>query len=222
MTATIIVGLAGTVVCLVFWAQRQAALNKLEKARGHIQKLTGLIKDSEEGRDDSEDRRDMLIARLKNRLSEAEKELDKRSRPGDERKLLNKLFGGGSSILVMFILSGCCHTPKPIIIVKRPIPCLESLPPKMPLVKFEGPEDGCPLVWESCLQQEDAAKLRKYIFAAQGYMGEVWALCGQHSLQNKGSSVIRGPGRSRQPSRDVEERPVEGRKVSGEGNELPR
>ena len=95
--STIIAVLAGLAVSLFLLIRVTMLANERDKAEAEVVRLTGLLADSEEGRAGGEDRREDVITMLKTRIQELEAEVARRRKPGDARRRLGRLFGGGGS-----------------------------------------------------------------------------------------------------------------------------
>ena len=94
--ATVVAILAGLAVSLFLLVRVTMLANERDKEQAERIRLTGLLADAEEGRADGVDRREDVITMLKARNAELEAEVARRRKPGDARRRLGRLFGGGS------------------------------------------------------------------------------------------------------------------------------
>jgi len=58
----------------------------------------------------------------------------------------------------------------------------------MPSIRWTGPDEGCPDMWETCLSSEDADELLLWLRAMRRHVDEIRALCG---TQDRESALLR-------------------------------
>lgn len=103
-------------------------------------------------------------------------------------------------------LSGCCHTKPPVVVTKPADDCIVERPPlRPPAVSAYGPENGCPIEFEVCYDDEGAEAIATYTEHLIEWAAETWYRCGMRPLMNGQPTGRRRPPEERAPEPVLDE-----------------
>ena len=82
-------------------------------------------------------------------------------------------------VMCGMLSAGCLTTP--VLPDPPPAVCEWSPPPARPRLLLDGPDEGCPLRYEVCLDLDAAAELRRWLDLQAAWQAEMEARCGREA-----------------------------------------